>query len=687
MTGFDRIGSLLSAKLFEVLLMALVGGFSAPALAQSLDISALRVTGPNWQIQHLQMRLQTADRGNDAMRLQAGALQAGKKQIWKQAQIHCLVQTQQGWSCQHLQMALVGTPWGALRGAGGLSLLRVGGTGAIGVRITGAQFGRAAVQMRSAPTGQWQLRAHGNLPLGGWVQAWRLLPANWQSAGDSDWQVDAQGADWTQADTAHFLATLTQGAFSSPDGLQAAQNVAAQLQGDGQYLGRWRGHIQLRWTKGGVLWSPWYWAAPDTAIEASSHWQQTATSWQLDDGRIHWPDLGQGRFGLIWPTTSRPLAWRLQDVQVAMGPLYSIWVKPLLPATGLATQAQVTGHLRFSVAGANGLQALQWNLQDANFDAKPLTVKGVNSIGSWRQQMKSSSASLSWRRANLYRIPLGPVAAQLVMHPGGFALQHALGVKVLGGTLKLQHLTGRWAGADSGFTMRGSLQGLSMTRLTQAMHWPPFTGTIAADIPDLTYHAGNIRTSGNLSAEIFGGRVQVNDLKVDHFLGVMPLLRANMTVHDLQLKPLTDAFHFGYISGVLQGEVHHLYLLNWSPETFQARFATVKTPDVSQKISYQAVQSITKLGGGDGISGFFQGMFLRLYKTFNYAHLGLGIDLKNGVAELSGVKPENGGFLILQGQGLPRVDIVGYNRRVDWEELLARLKIAMQTGAQVKTGE
>jgi hypothetical protein len=69
-----------------------------------------------------------------------------------------------------------------------------------------------------------------------------------------------------------------------------------------------------------------------------------------------------------------------------------------------------------------------------------------------------------------------------------------------------------------------------MAQLTKIMHWPPFTGTVSATIPELRYHAGDITTSGALSAQVFGGEVRVGDLHIENFLGVLPLLRANVGI-------------------------------------------------------------------------------------------------------------------------------------------------------------
>ena len=661
---------------------------SGVAGAQILEISAARISGTGWTAQRLHATLTTSTQG-DQFSLAAGVAQAGKRKLWRHARLQCGLQTARGWACRQAHLAVEDSPWGALHGDGHVQLRRVGGSGQAMLALRAAQFGSARLQVQSTAAGQWHLTAAGSLPVAGLVRAFTLLPATWQTSGQARWQVQARGANWAKARQIAFELQGSQLQFSSPDGLQAAQGVALQLQGDGAYTGQWHGTARMRWTQGGVLWSPWYWTAPTAALRIQTRWRQTAKAWQLDQGSIRWPGLGRGGFALYRPTRGGVLRWQIRNMDVAMAPLYANWIKPLAPPGGLAAQLQASGHVRFSVAGEGGLSALKWDLRNAALSSSRghLAVTGVNSRGAWSRTGKTSDAVLRWQSAELYHIPAGPLHVELVLNPQGFQLQQPFTLALLGGDLHFRHLAARWAGPRSGFSMSGDLRGVSMAQLTKIMHWPPFTGTVSATIPELRYHAGDITTSGALSAQVFGGEVRVGDLHIENFLGVLPLLRTNVGISGLRLKPLTDAFHFGYISGVLNGDVKNLTLLNWSPKAFQAQFHTVPVHGVSQKISYAAVQSLTRLGGGNGISGFFQGMFLRMFKTFAYAHLGMGVHLKDGVAELSGVGTEDSGFVILQGQGLPRVDIVGYNRRVDWDELLARLKTAMHSGAQVGTGE
>ncbi|MBU2805131.1 hypothetical protein HF668_08225 [Acidithiobacillus ferridurans] len=671
-----------------LLLTGLGLAISDAAGAQVLEISAADVSGTGWTVQHPRVTLSTSAQG-DQLRLVVGAVQAGRRKLWRRAQWQCGLRTTQGWACPQGHLVVDGSPWGALHGDGQVQLRQLGGSGQAVLAVRGVQFGSARVQVQSTAAGQWHLTGAGSLPVAGLVHAFSLLPAAWQTSGQARWQVRAQGASWAQARQMAFELQGSQLQFSSPDGLQGAQGVALRLQGAGVYSGRWHGSARLRWTQGGVLWSPWYWTAPAAPVRMQTRWQQTAKAWQLDQGSIRWPGLGQGGFALYWPTQGGALRWQIRDMNVAMAPLYANWIKPLALPGGLAAGLQASGQVRFSVAGAGGLNALRWDLRNAAVSSpnRLLAVTGVNSRGAWSRTGKISAATLRWQSAALYRIPVGPLHADLVVNPQGFHLQQPFTLTMLGGALHFRQLAARWAGTRSGFSMSGDLRGVSMAQLTRIMRWPPFTGTVSATIPELQYHAGDLSTSGALSAQVFGGTVRVNDLHVENFFGVLPLLRGNVEISGVRLKPLTDAFHFGYISGVLDGHVKNLALLNWSPEAFDAQFHTVPVPGVRQEISYAAVQNLTRLGGGDGIGGFFQGLFLRMFKTFAYAHLGMGVRLRHGVAELSGVGTEDSGFVILQGQGLPRVDIVGYNRRVNWNELLARLQTAMLGGAQVQTGE
>ena len=77
---------------------------------------------------------------------------------------------------------------------------------------------------------------------------------------------------------------------------------------------------------------------------------------------------------------------------------------------------------------------------------------------------------------------------------------------------------------------------------------------------------------------------------------------------------------------------------------------------------------------------------MRLFNNFSYRRLGLGCRLDNYVCEVSGVKEEGEGVLLLEGAGIPKVTVRAYNRRVDWPQMVANL-VAVGGGESIRVGE
>ena len=97
-----------------------------------------------------------------------------------------------------------------------------------------------------------------------------------------------------------------------------------------------------------------------------------------------------------------------------------------------------------------------------------------------------------------------------------------------------------------------------------------------------------------------------------------------------------------------------------------------------QRISQRAVQDLSSVGDASFV-GSLQGMLIGFFDDFGYARLGISCRLADEVCHMDGLGPaskDSGGlaFIIVQGAGLPRLDVVGINRRVDWPTLLERLE-------------
>ena len=76
--------------------------------------------------------------------------------------------------------------------------------------------------------------------------------------------------------------------------------------------------------------------------------------------------------------------------------------------------------------------------------------------------------------------------------------------------------------------------------------------------------------------------------------------------------------------------------------------------------------------------------FGRFFEEFNYDRLGLSCRLERDVCVMDGVAPApNGGYYLVKGKGVPRIDVIGGARRVDWPRLLQQLIAATQSDGPV----
>jgi hypothetical protein len=161
-------------------------------------------------------------------------------------------------------------------------------------------------------------------------------------------------------------------------------------------------------------------------------------------------------------------------------------------------------------------------------------------------------------------------------------------------------------------------------------------------------------------------------------LGVAPTLGADVDIQDIDLEPLTSAFEFGTITGRLDGRIHDLRLVDWQAVAFKSWLETDRSWKGKRRISQRAVQDISAVGGGGGITAGLQGMFLRFFDDFGYDRIGVGCELRGTVCRMEGIGSAGDGYIIVAGAGLPQIKVVGFNRYVDWPTLVSRLEAATQ---------
>lgn len=479
-------------------------------------------------------------------------------------------------------------------------------------------------------------------------------------------------------------------AFATPDGANAGEALNIQGTASGQRDGGdW--HVQSKLTlHDGTLCIKTCWELPadPLALDAKANW--SARAQRLDVTRLNFrqTSLGQGAATLQLRLGKTLLvnAFTLHLAPSRWERLYSTYLQPLLIGTALeavAAQGSVAADIDYH---ATALSTAHVRLGAVNLEdqAGRFGIKGLAGDIAWRSDTVAQQSVLRWDAAHVYKLTLGAASVQVQTQAQSLRLQNAVHLPILDGQLDIEHFALQHEpGKPLNWHFDGLLKPVSMQAFSAAVGWPVMHGKLSGMIPGVSYTEGELRIGGILLIRVFDGAITVRDLRIARLFDVAPSLRADIKLDNLDLDALTRTFAFGSIQGRFSGQVDNLQLINWRPVAFAAGFATPVDDRSRHRISQRAVESISQIGGG-GIGGVLSRSFLRVFDEFSYDRIGVSCTLRNGVCTMDGVAPAAQGYYLVKGGGLPRIDIVGYAHRVDWDTLLERLSGVISTAPMVR---
>jgi hypothetical protein len=384
---------------------------------------------------------------------------------------------------------------------------------------------------------------------------------------------------------------------------------------------------------------------------------------------------------------------RIDGLQLASAlPAY---VQPFLVSTTLKDVAG-SGTIRGEVeidAGLPTRAALELDAVSFDSPTSAVSLEGLQGRFNWYDDASRTALAgsiddslfqsrLDWQAGRLWGLELGPASIPFAATGRHFRLLEPVTLPVFDGALAIDTLRVRHAGTDEMYVrFDAEVRPISVALLSHAFGWPEFQGTLEGRIPGLQLREGVVTLDGALEARVFDGRVSVRELRLRDPLGKFPRLFANIGIDDLDLDLVTRTFEFGSITGRLSGYVSDLETFGWMPEAFDAFLFTPPDDDSKHRISQRAVTSLSSIGGGSGgaVAAALQGGFLRFFDDFRYDRLGLSCRLANDVCIMGGVLPAPGGYYIVKGSGLPRINVIGSQSRVAWTTLVRQLGAIMES--------
>ncbi len=566
---------------------------------------------------------------------------------------------------------LAGAPGGALGDAHvNIQLSAAANTLLIDI-LQGKAHASAALPLDQPTHAQIRLN---NLPAG-WLQG--LLGTVWSgrpTGGRLDAELALDLRDPGLQSSGQF--TLSGAGFDTPAGTLAGQG----LNGTGRFdldttAGPARIDLDASLHGGELLLGPLYARLPDHPVQLGLHANAQNGAFELSRLHINDADALQLDGALAFDAKGELKTLKLDHLHASFPAAYQRYGQAWLTTLGLRDMriaGQLSGSLDLRADGPHSFAFTTDNLDLADADGR-LAVDNLHGGLDWASDGERPATTLGWRNLQFYRVPNGAAQSHWQSHAGTLSLQQPLEVPVLKGQLRIGDLDWRPAAAK-GQRLSTSmvLTGVDMAAFSTAMGWPAFPGTLGGAIPSLRWVDDRFELQGGLSASLFGGFVDITRLSLQQPFGPNPVLNGDIAMKQLDLAAITSVFDFGSISGRLDGSVNDLRLVDWNPVAFKASLLAGSGGRISQR----AVNNLTAVGGG-GIAAGLQGAVLKLFKTFGYKQIGLNCTLQGTVCQMSGLEATADGYTIVEGSGLPRLQVIGHQTQVDWPTLVRRLREAI----------
>jgi hypothetical protein len=343
----------------------------------------------------------------------------------------------------------------------------------------------------------------------------------------------------------------------------------------------------------------------------------------------------------------------------------------------LLADLDTSGQLSGTIAWQQGkLSHLSLEPHDLTVDDRMgrFALEAMNGHIRWSDATTPERSELEWAGGSVYRVALG--ASRFAFDSGRdfVHLAEPLELPVLDGALGIDDFQLEFAAdAPLRWQVNGLLEPVSLSQLSLALGWPELAGKLSGVIPSVRYDNGRLVVGGILLIRVFDGEVTLRNLTLEQPFGLVPRLRVDARIDNIDLETLTRTFSFGKIEGRLNGRVEGLDMESWRPVAFDAEFATPEDDDSRHRISQKAVDNISSIGGG-GVGGAVSRSFLRFFEDFPYDRLGIRCRLENGICDMGGVAPAKEGYYLVKGRFIPpRLDVIGFADRVDWDTLIAQI--------------
>jgi hypothetical protein len=345
-----------------------------------------------------------------------------------------------------------------------------------------------------------------------------------------------------------------------------------------------------------------------------------------------------------------------------------------LKVKGVDQQAAISGRISINQGSLGEDVSASW-LEGINLNL-PLAYSWGSSAQAGRRPAGAKEwGSLSLTKVRLPYLQMGPMQVPLTLVPNRLLIGKGLHLPLFKGALRLSNIeVEEPLSAKFKATLSAEIEGWDLAALPSGQI--KLKGRLGGMLGPVTLTRHSLTAPGSLTGELFGGRLLVENVNITN-----PLLRGRELGADLKAKrvnmeSLSVALGAGRVTGLVDIDLEGLRIAYGQPVAFNLRVKSVEDAGVEQQVSLQAVNSISVLGTGSGLTGLGLSLFKSFFKEFPYQQIGMACTLQNDVFTVRGLIHEDGVEYLVKKPPLLGINVINRteDNRISWSDMLDRLR-------------
>jgi hypothetical protein len=212
-------------------------------------------------------------------------------------------------------------------------------------------------------------------------------------------------------------------------------------------------------------------------------------------------------------------------------------------------------------------------------------------------------------------------------------------------------------------------------------------GIIDGEFSSIVFNDGKWSTNGEIVAQIFSGRVTIENLFAGRLFSSSRFFGADAVFDNIDLEAVTENIKVGQMTGLIKGSLKNFMMEYGQPARFDLVITSDKSSKVPQQISVDAINNLSIISTGSGaVSAILNSGVNRLFKEYPYSDIGIRCTLADDIFSLRGLIHDGGIEHLVIRTWLGGIDIVNQNpdNSISYKDMAERVERIFQPRPESK---